>query len=105
MAIDKCNFCGNKNVNDFGEKITLFVQSKDGIVSLRHLCDDCAREISTVLIMWSDHISRKLFRKTVENQPCLCSKCMYAGVQKEWLSGGKLICPNCKYAKEIVAIG
>ncbi len=65
---NKCSLCAYEDhINDFSKNFKFhYIEENDKIVSLRYLCDDCAREIVTLMILWANNISKILLKKLQE---------------------------------------
>jgi predicted Zn-ribbon and HTH transcriptional regulator len=103
-----CNGCDAKNANDFGDTFNFYTKTESGeTVSLRHLCDECAREMATLMIIWSNHIGNILLRKNQEMQPNSCESCGHIGQLADFEIQGSydLKCPNCEHIRKVTPIG
>jgi hypothetical protein len=107
ISVIKCALC-REDATDFGERFNFYIKNKEGgLVSLRCLCDDCAREISISMILWSDHISKILLQRNQEKQPYSCESCKHIGRLSDFAIEGEynLKCPTCGHIKKVVPIG
>lgn len=105
ISVIKCALC-REDATDFGERFNFYTENEEGgIVSLRCLCDDCARKTAINMIIWSDHISEVLLRNNQEKQSYSCENCAYTSRLFDFAieTGNDLKCPNCGHIKKIIA--